>query len=130
MSSHRLVARTVVLALMVSACVPSGPSQDTPATTTPTAEILSDSAIKSLIIVNIKNDPDATSAIPLDATRAPNIMVRDGVLMVATTDPQSAVSLCETIAGMTNSPDTKAPLGITEVVIIAPGRQPIASCHP
>ena len=57
-------------------------------------------------------------------------MVRDGVLTVATTDATAAASLCGTVAGMTNSPDTGEPLGITEVVVILPGYQPVARCRP
>jgi hypothetical protein len=130
MSDRRVVAMVVLLALVVSACAWWGPSADTPASAASTIQVLSDSAIKSLIIVNIKGNPNATSAIPLDTTHAPDIFVRDGVLMVATTDASSAMILCRAVAGMTNSPDTGAPLGITEVVIIEPGRQPIASCRP
>jgi hypothetical protein len=130
MSDRRVAAMTVLLALVVSACDWWMPSPNTPASASPTVLVLSDSAIKSLIIRNIKGDPDAISAIPLDVTRAPNIMVRDGVLMVATTDPASAASLCRTISAMTNSPDTGAPLGITEIVIIVPVQQPVASCRP
>jgi hypothetical protein len=130
MRDRLLVAMALVLALVVSACDLLRPSGPTPGATSSTVEILSDSAIQSLIIVNIKGDPNATAAIPLDATRAPDILVHDGVLTVATTDPASAASLCRTVAGMTNSPDTGAPLGITEVVIIVPVRQTVARCSP
>ena len=130
MSDRRLVAMSVLVAVVVTACIWSPPSTSTPVSAAPTVQVLSNSAIESLIIVNIKSDPDATSAIPLDATRAPSIMVRDGVLTVATTDPTSAESLCRTVAGMTNSPRPGAPLGITEVVIIVPVRQQVASCRP
>ena len=37
----------------------------------PTVPVLSDSAIKSLVIVNMKSDPDATSAIPLTRPARP-----------------------------------------------------------
>lgn len=130
LSDRHPVAIAALLALVVSACVWWGPSPDAPVSSTPTAQPLSNSAIKSLIIVNIKSDPHVASAIPLDATHAPNILVRDGVLMVATNDRASAASLCNALAGMTNSPDTGEPLGITEIVIIVPVQEPVASCTP
>lgn len=129
MSDRRFVAVSVLLAVVLPACVWSQPSTSTPASAAPTVQ-LSNAAIESLMIVNIKSHPDATSAIPPDATGAPTIMVRAGVLTVATTDPTSAESLCRTVAGMTNSPDTGAALGITEVIIIVPVRQQVASCRP
>jgi hypothetical protein len=100
---------------------PSAPSP----TTTPAQD--SDAAIQAAMVENINKLPDSTVAIPRDANGVPDIAVRDKVLIVATTEPASAASLCRTVAAMTKAPDTAAPLGVLSVVVMS-GGQRIADC--
>ena len=79
------------------------------------------------MVENINNRRDSTAAIPRDANGIPDIAVRDKVLIVATTEPATAASLCRTVAAMANSADTLAPLRVKDVVVTS-GGQRIADC--
>lgn len=89
----------------------------------------SDAAIEAAMIENINRLSDSTAAVPRDASGKPDISVKDGVLIVATSDPGSASSLCRAVAAVTNSADTSKPLGVAGIIVISGGTQ-VATCHP
>ena len=92
------------------------------------APAMTDTQLKTLMVANLNNFADRTSAIPRDGNGTPDIAVSDGVLMVTTTDPGSADSLCHTVKGLTNDPDDAGkPLPIVGVIVINAGAK-VASC--
>ena len=128
MSHARLVTvlAVVTVAAALLGCTQAIPMPSAQSSTAAPAQD-ADAAIEAAMIENINKHPDATAAIRRDADGIPDIAVRDKVLIVATTDAASAASLCRTVAAMTNSPDTAAPLGVIDVVVMS-GGQRIADC--
>ena len=128
MSRSRLVGilAAVVVGAALFSCTKAIPSPSAPSPTTPPAQD-SDTAIKAAMVENINNRRDSTAAISRDANGIPDIAVRDKVLIVATTEPATAASLCRTVAAMANSADTAAPLRVKGVVVTS-GGQRIADC--
>lgn len=81
------------------------------------------------MVENLNALPGSTAAVNRDAAGIPDIAVTQAILIVATTDPASAASLCRAVAGMTNDPNTGKPLGVRQVTIIAGGKS-VADCRP
>lgn len=117
--------RLLAIALLVVGCGSGSSGTSAPA---PPAAVLSDSAIQAAMVTNLAGVAMSTAAISRPGG-VPDIAVSGGVLIVTTTDPASAVSLCRTVAGVTNSPDTGKPLGVLSVAVISGGHS-VATCQP
>jgi hypothetical protein len=91
---------------------------------------LSDAAMTAAVISNVNYlGGDAYAAIRRNPDGSPDMAVTDGVLIVVTMNPDTAATLCRSVAAITNDPATSKPLGILSVAVISGGHK-LADCRP